>query len=43
MSVKTFKKSQVKEHNKSTDLWIILHDKVYDITKFVNEVNINTI
>ncbi|XP_030381650.1 cytochrome b5 isoform X2 [Scaptodrosophila lebanonensis] len=27
----------VKEHNKSNDLWIIIENKVYDVTKFLNE------
>lgn len=37
--VKKFTLLQVKEHNKETDLWIIIRDKVYDVTKFLNEVN----
>ncbi|XP_065363063.1 cytochrome b5 isoform X2 [Calliphora vicina] len=27
----------VKEHNKPTDLWIIIENKVYDLTKFRSE------
>lgn len=30
----------VKQHNKPTDLWIVIEDKVYDLTKFRNEVSI---
>lgn len=30
--------AQVKEHNKASDLWIIIHDRVYDLTKFLTEV-----
>lgn len=38
-SVKKFTMSEVKEHNKATDLWTVIHDKVYDVTKFQNEVS----
>ncbi|SPP86664.1 probable cytochrome b5 isoform X1 [Drosophila guanche] len=27
----------VKEHNKSDDLWIVIENKVYDVTKFRSE------
>ncbi|TMW51249.1 hypothetical protein DOY81_003680 [Sarcophaga bullata] len=27
----------VKHHNKPTDLWIVIEDKVYDLTKFRSE------
>lgn len=30
--------AQVKEHNKATDVWMVIDDKVYDVTKFLNEV-----
>lgn len=36
--VKKFTYAQVKEHNKATDLWMVIDDKVYDVTKFLNEV-----
>jgi len=29
--------AQVKEHNKSSDLWIIIHDRVYNLTRFLSE------
>jgi len=32
--VKVYTKEEVSGHNKEGDLWLILHDKVYDITKF---------
>lgn len=35
---KKFTLAQVKEHNKATDLWMVIDDKVYDVTKFLNEV-----
>ena len=28
----------LKEHNKRGDLWMLLHGKVYDVTKFMDEV-----
>lgn len=37
-SVKKFTFAEVKEHNKPTDLWVVIHDKVYDVTKFLHEV-----
>ena len=41
--VKVFKLEEVKEHNKSKgedrSIWVVIHDKVYDITKFLDEVN----
>ncbi|KAK9478930.1 cytochrome b5-like heme/steroid binding domain-containing protein [Lipomyces japonicus] len=29
--------AQVKEHDKVDDLWMVIHGKVYDVTKFVDE------
>ncbi|VDK38795.1 unnamed protein product [Dibothriocephalus latus] len=28
---------EVKKHNKKDDCWVIIHDKVYDVTKFMEE------
>lgn len=36
--VKKFTFAQVKEHNKADDVWIVVNDKVYDVTKFLKEV-----
>ena len=40
--VKVFRLTEVAEHNKSKgedkSIWIVIHDKVYDITKFLDEV-----
>lgn len=36
--VKKFSLAQVKEHNKNKDVWIVIRDKVYDVTKFLSEV-----
>lgn len=35
---KKFTYAQVKEHNKAEDCWMVINDKVYDVTKFLNEV-----
>ncbi|XP_024364142.2 cytochrome B5-like protein [Physcomitrium patens] len=32
-----YSRAEVAKHNTSTDLWIILKDKVYDVTSFVEE------
>lgn len=37
-AVKKYTFAEVKEHNKPTDLWVVIHDKVYDVTKFLHEV-----
>ncbi len=29
--------SEVAKHNKKGDVWIIIKDKVYDVSQFVNE------
>lgn len=29
----------IKEHNKPEDLWVVIENKVYDLTKFLNEVS----
>lgn len=34
---------EVAEHDSCGDCWIILYDRVYDVTNFLNEVNINII
>ncbi|CAO3676476.1 unnamed protein product [Umbelopsis ramanniana] len=34
---KKFTVEQVAEHNSENDCWIIVHDKVYDVTKFLKE------
>ena len=42
IEAKVFKLEEVKEHNKSKgedrSIWVVIHDKVYDITKFLDEV-----
>ena len=34
MTLNAFTKAQVAEHNSSKSLWVIIHGKVYDLTKF---------
>ena len=34
---KSFKTSEVAAHNKPTDLWIIVDEDVYDLSKFQDE------
>lgn len=30
----------VKEYNKSGKCWVVIHDHVYDVSKFLDEVNL---
>ncbi|KAH3901408.1 related to Cytochrome b5 [Saccharomycodes ludwigii] len=34
---KTFTYKEIAEHNTADDLWIIINDKVYNCTKFIDE------
>lgn len=36
--VKYYKVEEVQAHNMIKDTWLIIHDKVYDITSFMEEV-----
>ena len=42
---KVFRLSEVNEHNKSKgedkSIWVVIHDKVYDITNFLDEVSLS--
>lgn len=33
--------AEVKKHNKANDLWVVIEDKVYDLTKFKQEVRLS--
>jgi cytochrome b involved in lipid metabolism len=33
----TFTLNQVKAHNNASDVWIIIHSKVYDLTSFLDD------
>uniref|UniRef100_A0A8B9RI54 Cytochrome b5 heme-binding domain-containing protein n=1 Tax=Astyanax mexicanus TaxID=7994 RepID=A0A8B9RI54_ASTMX len=35
--VKYYSLEEVQTHNMSKDTWLIIHDKVYDITRFLEE------
>ncbi|KAI9318252.1 cytochrome b5-like heme/steroid binding domain-containing protein [Dichotomocladium elegans] len=35
--VKLFSYEEIAKHNKVEDLWMVIHNKVYDITRFVDE------
>lgn len=37
MSTRILTKEEVHKHNKETDAWIIVHNKVFDVTSFLNE------
>lgn len=37
-SKKTFTFDEVKDHNKAGDCWLVIHDGIYDVTKFLDEV-----
>lgn len=36
--VKFYTLEEIRVHNVSTDTWLIIHNKVYDITSFLEEV-----
>lgn len=39
---KLFTLAEVSKHNTKEDLWLIIHDKVYDVTKFQLEVRLKS-
>lgn len=36
--VKYYTLEEIRVHNMCTDTWLIIHDKIYDITRFLEEV-----
>jgi cytochrome b involved in lipid metabolism len=30
--------AELQQHKSKQDLWLLIHDKVYDVTKFMEEV-----
>jgi cytochrome b involved in lipid metabolism len=38
MTAKIFSLDEVSKHKTKSDLWVIIHNKVYDITHFIAEV-----
>jgi len=39
-ATRLFSRKEVAEHNNSNDIWLIMDDHVYDVTKFINEVKL---
>lgn len=37
-STKEYTLKQVAEHKAGSDVWMVIHDRVYDVTKFLDEV-----
>ncbi|CAK8575032.1 unnamed protein product [Lathyrus sativus] len=37
MAAKTFTLSEVSKHNTPKDCWVVIHNKVYDVTKFLED------
>ena len=42
MDTKIITKEELAEHNNGTSTWISIHDRIYDCTKFLEEVGILT-
>ena len=38
-NLKEFTIAEVKEHTTEKDIYVIIHDKVYDLSKFLKEVS----
>lgn len=38
-STRMIRRAEVLEHNTGRSTWLIIHDKVYDVTKFLDEVS----
>lgn len=36
--VKYYTLEEIRQHNASSDTWLVIHDKVYDVTSFLEEV-----
>lgn len=41
MASKVFRMEEVKQHKDVKSAWIVIHNKVYDVTKFLEEVSNN--
>lgn len=37
---KTFTRAEVAKHNTNKDTWLLIHNNIYDVTAFLNEVRI---
>lgn len=38
-SVKTYSLAEIAKHNSNQSTWIVIHNNIYDVTKFLNEVS----
>lgn len=38
-SVKTYSLEEISKHNSNQSSWIVIHNNIYDVTKFLNEVS----
>lgn len=36
--VKTYSLAEIKAHNTNKSSWIVIHNNIYDVTEFLNEV-----
>ena len=36
---KTYRLEEVSKHNDGRSTWLVIHNKVYDVTKFLEEVS----
>ena len=36
--VRKYTWEEIQKHNTNTSLWIVVHNKVYDVTRFMEEV-----
>lgn len=39
---KTYTLEEVAQHNEKKSVWVIIHDAVYDVTPFLDEVSLHT-
>ena len=37
--LKKYSWEEIKEHQSPESLWVVVHDKVYDVTNFMDEVS----
>lgn len=39
-SVKTYSSAEIAKHNSNQSTWIVIHNNIFDVTAFLNEVRI---